>query len=245
MKIWIKSWRISNMSYLLSVKIQNPFFFLEKTLFLISIFLFNLRIWYPHTINIIPNCIKNNSPTASSSNLQISYYVTLEILETKYLSTFASTLERCLLVLEPCFERFSNFTGVWIRDYYIFTSNEASFRDRARSFCGKNMHRFVRDRREHVFRPVSNLTGYHGLGRSFYETPPSIAPSSGKEGTSVARMHLDHCEMSREKLCEGGRGNRFEIWPPWQRFGGTKHPQGIGSSQRFQIRTLTRHAESS
>lgn len=70
MKIWIKSWRISNMSYLLSVKIQNPFFFLEKTLFLISIFLFNSRIWYPHTINIIPNCIKNNSPTASSSNLR-------------------------------------------------------------------------------------------------------------------------------------------------------------------------------
>lgn len=93
------------------------------------------------------------------------------------MSTFASTLERCLLVLEPCFERFSNFAGVWTRDYYIFTSNEASFRDRARSFCGKNVQRFVRDRREHVFRPVSNLTGYHGLGRSFYETPPSIAPS--------------------------------------------------------------------
>ena len=83
---------------------------------------------------------------------------------------------------------------VWISAEIVCFSPEreaSSFRDRARSFGGKNVQRFVKDRREHVFRSVTNLTGYHGLGRrSVYETARSVTAGSEKEGTSVARIWI-------------------------------------------------------
>ncbi|KAK1126818.1 hypothetical protein K0M31_004440 [Melipona bicolor] len=89
-------------------------------------------------------------------------------------------LERCLLVLSG---RFSDFTSVYGSAEIVCFSlgREArSFRDGARSFCGKNVQRFVKDRREHVFRSVTNLTGYHGLGWRSSSTkrrapPPPVA----------------------------------------------------------------------
>lgn len=62
------------------------------------------------------------------------------------------------LFLSSLLEVFINFRYVCVATRERFRNR--SFRERAQSLCGKNVERFVRDRREHVFLSVTNLTGY-------------------------------------------------------------------------------------
>lgn len=100
--------------------------------------------------------------------------------------------------------------------FFFFGVSRGATRERpALSFCGKNESRFVRDRRQHVFRSVTNLTGYHGLRTLslclFLSAARTKPPSTyaRKEGTSVARVHLDHCRRGSVEVV-----NRFEIRAP-------------------------------